>query len=326
MIVVAGESLIDFVHRPLLSVDGQSGPLYEACPGGSPYNCAIALGRLQTDVGFLCPLSDDALGGLLDAQLQNSGVKRLLPDPVAAPTSLAVVSLSPEGGPSYSFYRKDTAERQLDPAAVTAALPPGIEAFQIGSLALIERADGAAWSAALETAASRGALISIDPNVRTRLIGDHEDYRARLSAMLKRADMIKASDEDLDYLYPGLTPEEAIRSAMADHGISLCILTRGKDGGTAFTAAGNRIARPAKIFANVATGKGDSIGAGDSFQAGLLAWLQANGRLSKAGLAGLSEEDLSQMLEFASTVAGLNCARTGCNPPTLDQVREALAN
>ncbi|WP_282605373.1 carbohydrate kinase [Pelagibius sp. Alg239-R121] len=323
MIVVAGESLIDFVHRPQISADASSGPLYEACPGGSPFNCAIALGRLEIDVGFLCPLSNDSLGGLLTDRLQDSNVRLLQSDPVTAPTSLAVVSLSTDGSPSYSFYRQGTADRQLNPGVMTRALSGSIEAFQIGSLALIEKDDGPSWSTALQAAVGHGALISIDPNVRTRLIKDHEDYQSRLTAMLTQADMIKASDEDLEYLYPGLPPEDAIQRAMADHGITLTVLTRGREGATAFTSSGMKVARPAASFTDGDPGRGDSIGAGDSFQAGLLAWLKANGQLSKSRLTALGEEQLAQMLDFASTVAGLNCAETGCNPPTLEQVREA---
>ncbi len=322
MIVVAGESLIDFVHRPEVATEGPRGPLYEACPGGSPYNCAIALGRLQVATGFLCPLSDDSLGRLLAGRLEDSNVTALQSDPVAAPTSLAVVSLSPEGSASYSFYREGTADRQLDPADLAAALPDNIEAFQIGSLALIEQTDGPAWSAALEAAAERGALISIDPNVRNRLIGDYEDYRGRLMAMLAKADMIKASDEDLDYLYPGLSPEDAIRRLMEEQEITLTVLTRGAEGATAFTAAGLQVPMPARSFAS--DGKGDTIGAGDSFQAGLLAWLSRNGALSRSGLEALEDAQLAAMLTFASTVAGLNCAQTGCNPPRLTEVEAAL--
>lgn len=322
MIVVAGESLIDFVHRPEVATEGPRGPLYEACPGGSPYNCAIALGRLQVATGFLCPLSDDSLGRLLAGRLEDSNVTALQSDPVAAPTSLAVVSLSPEGSASYSFYREGTADRQLDPADLAAALPDDIEAFQIGSLALIEQADGPAWSATLEAAAERGAMISIDPNVRNRLIGDYEDYRARLMAMLAKADMIKASDEDLDYLYPGLSPEDAIRRVMEEQEITLTVLTRGAEGATAFTAAGLQVPMPARSFAG--DGKGDTIGAGDSFQAGLLAWLSRNGALSRSGLEALEDAQLAAMLTFASTVAGLNCAQTGCNPPRLTEVEAAL--
>lgn len=322
MIVVAGESLIDFVHRPQISSEGQSGPLYEACPGGSPYNCAVALGRLQIEVGFLCPLSDDSLGALLLARLEDSGVKALMPERVEAPSSLAVVSLSPEGSPSYSFYRQDTADRQLEPEAVTAALPDRIEAFQIGSLALIEKADTLSWATAMDAAVARGAVVSIDPNVRARLISDHKDYRARLMAMLHLADMIKASDEDLDYLYPGLAPDDAIRRAISEHAISLAVLTRGEEGATAFTASGLEVARPARSFNEEGEEKGDSIGAGDSFQAGLIAWLKDNDKLTRSGLAGLSGDDLAQMLDFAGTIAGLNCAETGCNPPTRERVME----
>lgn len=324
MIVVAGESLIDFVHRPEVATEGPRGPLYEACPGGSPYNCAIALGRLGVETGFLCPLSDDSLGRLLAGRLEESGVAPLQADPVGAPTSLAVVSLSPEGSASYSFYREGTADRQLEPAALTSALPDSIEAFQIGSLALIENSDGPAWSAALEAAAARGALISIDPNVRTRLIGDYEDYRIRLMAMLAKADMIKASDEDLDYLYPGLSPEDAIRRAMDEEDIALTVLTRGAEGATVFTATGLQVSAPARSFTGQSAAQGDTIGAGDSFQAGLLAWLSHNDRLSRSGLTTLGEEQLTGMLAFAGTVAGLNCAQTGCNPPRLPEVEAVL--
>lgn len=321
MIVVAGESLIDFVHRPEVASEGPRGPLYEACPGGSPYNCAIALGRLGVETGFLCPLSDDSLGRLLAGRLEDSNVSALQSTPVEAPTSLAVVSLSPEGSASYSFYREGTADRQLDPARLTAALPESVTAFQIGSLALIEKADGPAWSAALEAAAARGALISIDPNVRTRLISDYEDYRARLMSMLAKADMIKASDEDLDYLYPGLSPQDAIRRVMEEQNITLTVLTRGAEGATAFSASGLSVAMPAKSFTAESGTGGDTIGAGDSFQAGLLAWLSRSDKLSKTGLSSLDQAGLEAMLDFASTVAGLNCAETGCNPPRIEQLQ-----
>jgi fructokinase len=313
MFVVGGESLIDLVPEA-----GEGVLRFAAHAGGSPYNCAIALARLGAATGFLCPISADALGTLLLAPLEAAGVAPLLTERVAAPTSLAVVALDAAGKAAYSFYR--AADRAFSREGLIAALPAAPELFQIGGFCPILPEDAAVWREVAATAAARGAVISIDANVRPSLVADFTAYAGRLRAFFDMAQIIKVSDEDLLALEPGLAIEAHAESLLARPRCELVVVTRGERGALALSRSGRAEAgvwRP-PVF-------GDTVGAGDCMMAGVLAFLKDRGALAPGRLAGLGPDALVAMLRFGAVVAGLNCGERGCVPPGRAAVEAALA-
>jgi len=315
MFVVGGESLIDLVSEPR----GPGGTIHmTAHQGGSPYNCAIALSRLGNDTGYLCPISKDGFGSYLMEPLAEAGVYLLLPERVAAPTTLAVVTLDQEGKAQYEFYRG--ADRALTINEGVAALPEQLNLFQVGGFCPIEREDAAVWLEVVKAAIARGATISIDPNVRPTLVNDPQGYRERLSRFLDLSHIIKVSEEDLAWL-DGSKSIEAHAAGLLDRAnCELVVVTRGEKGSRAFTHGG--LAEAGIYRSDVF---GDTVGAGDSLMAGVLTWLGEQEALVPGKLTRLDDVALGKMLEFGAVVAGLNCARKGCQPPTRRQVEAVLA-
>ncbi len=305
MIIVGGENLIDLVQTGT-----EAGkPVYQANPGGSPYNCAAALGRQGVDVAYVTPISRDSLGEMLAQHIAAAGVAAT-GDRRDEPTSMAVVSIVADA-PTYAFYRTATAERMVTEAGILALIPEGTRAFQIGSLALADMPDGAAWEAVFSACKARGILASIDPNVRPSLIPDRDAYLARIERMMAIADVLKISDEDLEWLYPGMDLEAIIARVRARITAPLFVVTRGPQGATGF-AGGHRVDIPAAPVANLI----DTVGAGDTFMATLLA-----GAVRQMPDDG---EALRTLLVRSSTAAALNCERRGCQPPTAAELEAAL--
>ncbi len=317
MFVVAGESLIDLVSEPRKP----GGPVrMQAHPGGSPYNCAIALARLGAPSGFLCPISTDGFGDLLLDPLSAAGVTPLLGLRTAAPTTLAVVTLNEKRQAQYQFYREGTADHDFTRETLMAGLPARIADFQIGGFCPILPRDAAIWLDIAAEAARRGALISIDPNIRPSLVADFPAYRARLEKFLDIAHLVKLSDEDLRHLDPGLSIEDHAAALLARPNCRLVIVTLGEKGSRAFTRAASAdagIYKPEKF--------GDTVGAGDCLMAGILAALAGRNALTPDALAALDAEALAAILRFGAVTAGLNCAVTGSHPPSRAAVEAVLA-
>lgn len=329
MFVVGGESLIDLISEPV----GADGVIrLVAHQGGSPYNCAIALSKLGNETGFMCPISADGLGTYLLGPLAAAGVKPLLTERVAAYTTLAVVTFDEKKSAQYGFYRN--ADRAFSREGMIAALPETLEVFQVGGFCPIDPVDAEAWMAVAREAASRGATLSMDPNVRPSLVPDFAGYKARLGEFLDIVNLVKVSIEDLGALERNRAVKasdfsaeetEAIVAKYVDEflrrpNLGLVIVTFGDEGSRAFTRAGS--AR-AEIFPAVPFG--DTVGAGDSLMAGVLTWLNERGALRPAMLSTLGDEALGEMLRFGAVVAGLNCQHVGCVPPTRPEVDAALA-
>ncbi len=307
-IAVGGENLIDYVNREGVAT---------AHPGGSPYNVAMALGRLGADVTYISPISDDHWGDLLaetlvEANVVLSGGRR------RQPTTMARVTIA-HGIPSYSFERDGTAERAVTAASLRAALPADAGAIHTGSLTLTDGADAEAWERFCAACFDAGVLVSLDPNVRVSVISDIAGYRARIGRMGEHAHLIKLSDEDLAALFPGLLPEAAIAALRDAAPARLVVLTRGGDGMSAWLDD-QRIDMPAETIPRLV----DTVGAGDTFTAALLAGLAELGALSPKGLETLTRDRLHTLLRRANAAAALNCARAGCNPPTLTELEAAL--
>lgn len=309
MILSCGDALYDvFMGSKASGAADTSRITLDARVGGSPLNVAMALSRLGQTAGFFAKVSVDPFGQNLVAHLASEGVDTSLCVRTDAPTTLAVVALDDKGVPSYSFYTSGTADRSLELSELPAQLPDAIRVIHIGS-----------YSTALEpTAGSLEALvtrernrrfISYDPNIRPSIVPDRGVWRARVAALTARAHMVKASIEDIAFLYPG-TDERAILREWLSRGVSLAVATRGDAGAVAMTASG--------LVAEARTPKVkvvDTVGAGDTFQAALLTWLSENDRLSPDGIAALSPADLTKLLEFAARAASITCSRRGADMP-----------
>lgn len=306
MILVGGENLIDFIQEP-----GSGLPKYVANPGGSPFNTAMALGRQQQDTGYLTPISEDSLGQLLRATIEASDVT-CLAAASSKPTSLAVVSLV-NGQPSYQFYREDTAERQVDAASLEASLPAEVTALQLGSLCLANGDDAKAWADLAEKLAARGIPVTFDPNIRAAFIHDRADYLARFRRVAKVARAIKLSDEDIEWLYPGEDMMVAAGALFEEHQPALLVLTKGGDGACGWTSDGRIDVAPAHVSNLV-----DTVGAGDTFMATLIAGLNTAGLLVSD--QAITVAQAKPIMSRAAMAAGINCGRKGCNPPTLAEL------
>jgi fructokinase len=326
MFVVGGESLIDLIAEPT----GPDGAIkLVAHQGGSPYNCAIALSKLGNATGFLCPISHDTLGSYLIGPLAEAGVTPLLKERVADYTTLAVVTFDERRSASYGFYRH--ADRAFTREGLIAALPAEIEVFQVGGFCPIEPEDAAVWLDVVREAARRGATLTMDPNVRPSLVADFAGYKARLSQFLDLVHLVKVSHEDL----MALEKNEAVKDLPADEieaivekyvtdflsrpYCELVIVTFGENGSRAYTRAG-RATQP--VYPAIPFG--DTVGAGDSLMAGVLTQLSETGALRPGELKGLGADALATMLHFGSVVAGINCQRVGCVPPTRAEVDAVL--
>lgn len=307
MLMVGGENLIDLVQ-----IDETDGlPAYQAIPGGSPFNLAIAAGRQGLQTGYLTPISTDKSGDLLAARLHQAGVA-LAGGRHPAPSSLAMVTLT-NGVPSYSFYREGTAERQISEDRLTAAFTAEAQLFHIGSLALAGGADSEAWEAVAQQSKQNGIAVSLDPNVRAGLIADPDSYRARLARLLQLADIIKLSDEDLMWIYPDQSEQGALDQLVQASGASVLVLTRGEQGASLFHD-GHWHDEPVAPMEQLQ----DTVGAGDTFMATMLVWLVQNGAITR--LADLSLGDKLAMVKRAAQAAAINCSRQGCNPPFADEM------
>lgn len=296
MILCAGESLIDMVPDA-----GGFRPL----SGGAVYNTAIALGRIGAPTAYLWPISRDPFGEQLLRPLAEAGVNTGLCPRSDRLTTLAFVTLA-GGEARYAFYDEGSAGRMLT-ASDLPAIPDTISALFIGGISLVPDPCGAAIEALVARLAPRMPVM-IDPNIRPFFIQDADAYRARLQRLLAKADLVKLSSDDLDWLMPGKSLAEAAREILAK-GAKAMFQTGGDKGATAYWH-GQPISVPATRV-QVA----DTIGAGDTFNAGVLAALHQAGTLSRDGLDRLTADALRQALTLGTRAAAITVSRPGANPP-----------
>ena len=303
MIVCAGEALIDMLPRR--TVEGEHA--FAPYPGGAVFNTAVALGRLGAPAGFLSGLSTDLFGAMLERALKESRVGASLCVRSERPTTLAFVTLE-DGQASYAFYDENTALRALTPEDMP-ALPDDVTALFLGGISLVFEPCAGAFEALAAREAGRRAIV-LDPNVRPGFIADPEGYRHRIGRLMALSDVVKVSDEDLHWLMPPAVGHDtgALARAVLDLGPSLVCVTRGAEGATAFSEGG-AVAVPARRARVV-----DTVGAGDTFDAGLMASLHEAGLLAP-GLPGLSEEALRGALALAARAAAVTVSRAGADPP-----------
>jgi fructokinase len=309
---VAGEALIDLIRRP----DGS----YLPCLGGALYNLCRALARQGVGTQYLNPLSRDRFGRELAAQLAADGVGLAHPEPVQQPTSLAVVNLDAHGHPDYAFYREGVADRAVTAQGLSDACAalPGLQIVCTGALALDAR-DSAVYLPWLAAQRAAGCCVVVDANLRPSVMPDLAAYRTAVHAALAHAHLIKASDEDLEHLaLPGADALARARHLLAANPQAhLLALTLGPRGAWLLHRNG------AQWFAceSLPLPVVDTVGAGDSFLAGLLAHLlrqaRATGGASFAQwVESLEADACQQALHHALASASLCVMEQGCVPPS----------
>ncbi len=349
VILVAGEALID-----MLPLEAGGMPCLRPVPGGSPFNVARALSRLGISTRFLCRLSTDAFGDLLTRSLAESGVDLTDCPRTPALSTLGFVTFDAASREArYAFYTEGTAGCALGPEDLPRPLAPDLRAVHVGSFSLAVEPFGAAIEQLVLESAGRGRsagadgrgagpsvraeadpiptqpeagamrrpgalFVSYDPNIRPFLIPDRKRFLSRHQRIGRRADLIKLSREDLQWLHPG-ADEDAVVRGYLEEGAAMVVVTRGEKGSSAW----NRDLRDPVTVGPPRVDVVDTVGAGDTFQAALLAWLARRGALGFESVGRLDRKEVRALLAFATDAAGVTCSRPGCDPPWLRElVRE----
>lgn len=301
MILCCGEALIDFLPR-----EGKDGAaVFQPFNGGSVYNTAIALGRLDVPVGLFAGISQDFFGDSLRKGLSESQVSLKFCKIKPQHTTLAFVKLE-NGHARYSFVDDASAGRNLVKADLP-KLPKAVAALHFGSISLIPEPCGGTYETLLKREA-KSRVISIDPNIRASLIKDRRKHLARLTRLMALADIVKISDEDVAWM-TGRTDLGAAARKWLKAGSRLIAITRGGEGVDVFTRNRHVSLEAPKV--KVA----DTVGAGDTFTAGFLTFLHRQGLLSKKAIAGLDEAGLTAAAAFAMKAAAVTVSRPGADPP-----------
>lgn len=307
MILSCGEALIDMLPRTSTLGEAAFAPY----AGGAVFNTAIALGRLGTPSAFFSGVSNDMLGEILAETLTASKVDTRFLARSDRPTTVAFVKLV-NGQATYAFYDEATAGRMLS-AADLPTLPASISTLFFGGISLVN--DPAASTYEALQARECGARVTmVDPNIRPGFIaGKEAEYRARIERMIARADIVKLSDEDLHWL-EGPGDLTALARGILAKGAKVVFITEGAKGARAVTATQDRFV-PAQRVTVV-----DTVGAGDTFNAGVLAALHQAGALSKAGVANLPDATLDVALSLGARAAAVTVSRAGANPPWANEL------
>lgn len=311
MIVVCGEALIDL----FMNADVPSGPILKAVIGGSPLNLAIGLARLETPAAFFGGLSVDYFGTLLADSLRKEGVDTSLLKRSARPTPLVLVSPDSQGHPSYTFYAHESAAQDVDLADISHPLPSSVQAIALGSYALAVEPVGTALLSLAEREARRTVIV-LDCNLRPAMVGPLHLWRQRIERFAACASIIKLSDEDFagGWSDGAQSDDQATRWLQLD--VKLVIMTHGARGATAWHRCG-RVTVPALPVSVV-----DTVGAGDSFQAALLARLAQNGLLSSLALSTLDRPAILDAMRYANLAAGMACGRRGADLPRRAEIEK----
>ncbi|MFN0113673.1 MAG: carbohydrate kinase family protein [Paracoccaceae bacterium] len=309
MILSCGEALIDMLPRQTTGGEAAFAPY----AGGAVFNTAIALGRLGVTSGFFSGLSTDLFGRLLVDTLAASKVDTTLALRSGRPTTIAFVTLA-DGHATYAFYDEMTAGRML--AAVDLpSLPGKVQALFFGGISLVNDPAASAYEALqLRERARRPTMI--DPNFRALFVdaqealnpGTRARYMARVDRMMAAADIVKLADEEIVMVF-GQSDHLGFARRLIARGPKVVFITEGAKGARAVTATHDRFIPAVKVTV------ADTVGAGDTFNAGVLTSLHRDGLLSMAGVSGLSPEALDRALTLGTRAAAVTVARPGADPP-----------
>jgi fructokinase len=336
LVTCMGESLIDFV--PLNSteqvksesgaredkseVQGRTlpgntvGTDFRMHSGGSILNVAVGLARLGHHVAFAGKIAEDYFGHHLLLTLEAEGVDTRFVSTAKAQTALAFVAME-NGEPVYSFYGEGTADTLLTVDDIPESLYQETSILHIGSISLLR---GTTPTTVLESfeRLKGHALLSLDPNIRAGLIHNESAYRALLQRLIALTDILKLSNVDLAWLLPGASMEDSLLH-LCGLGPALVIITQGEKGVLARSGLTGTVQTAAYPITMI-----DTVGAGDTFCAGVLAKLADESILSRERVLALTEQELRAIISFASAAAALNCTREGANPPNRSEVEQYL--
>lgn len=301
MILCCGEALIDMLPRE--TILGEKG--FAPFAGGAVFNTAIALGRLGQPTGFFTGLSDDMMGGILRDTLRSSHVDFSYCATLSRPTTIAFIKLV-DGHASYAFYDENTAGRMISESDLP-KLGDDCEALHFGAISLIPEPCASTYEALLRRE-HKTRVISLDPNIRPGFIQDKAAHMARIRRMAAMSDIVKFSDEDLAWF--GLEgDEDTLASHWLHHGAKLVVVTRGAEGATGYTQH-HKVTVPSERVTVV-----DTVGAGDTFDAGVLASLKMQNLLTKSQVVNLTEGQIAAALALGAKAAAVTVSRAGANPP-----------
>lgn len=297
-IICYGESLIDFTYE---------NNAFTPHPGGSPYNVAIALSRLGVTVEYISKLSHDLFGDMLNDYLINNNVLTTHINRVNAPSTLAFVKTQIDHEPEYAFYSNQAADVMLK----TDDLPKNLDAsiHHFGSISLMQEPCGTVLEDYITTL---NGFVSFDPNIRASLIPDRKKYLERFYHILASTQILRMSVCDFEWLFPDQTMEQFIQQTFAQQKVQLIAITSGEGGASIYTPEH----RLHQVAANICVA--DTIGAGDTFTAGLLSVLV--NYVKDKQLQGLNQTILQHAIQVATIAAAINCSRKGANPPVLKEV------
>jgi len=274
-------------------------------------NCAVSAARLGAKTRFAGTISTDFFGDQIHAHLDRNQVDCTAVTRVPNPSTLAFVKKANDGSARYAFYTEGSADRALTHEHLSGKIPAGA-LLQIGSISLIGDPESQAILQAV-SAAKDEHIVIFDPNIRLSLINNEADYRARIGRAIETAAIVKTSDEDLEWMFPNTTEEQAVGKLLAA-GVHLVVVTRGAQGSSAISMESRVNVEAIEVDVS------DTIGAGDSYMAALLVWLDEHAIIAREQLAELSEEQRRLMLEFAGKVSAVTCSRVGADPPRREEV------
>jgi fructokinase len=307
MILCCGEALIDMLPRATTAGE----PAFAPHSGGAVFNTAIALGRLGVSVSFFTGLSTDFFGDQLRAELEASKVDLHHVRFSDRPTTLAFVKLN-NGHASYAFFDENSAGRMLRESDLP-VLEDEIQALHFSCISLIPEPCGSTYEALMRREHQRRVTM-LDPNLRSAFVKDKEKHLQRMYRMIAMADIVKLSDEDIAWFGESGSHDE-IAARWLEMGPKLVVITAGAKGADGYTKSA-KIQVPAGKVAVV-----DTVGAGDTFNAGILASLHDGGLLTKQAVAILSTEQVEAALSLAAQAAAVTVSRAGANPPWRAELR-----
>ncbi|MDR2618653.1 MAG: carbohydrate kinase [Treponema sp.] len=320
MIICCGEALIDMVRAAI----PRKGEGFLPFPGGSPFNTAIAIGRLGVPVRFMGRFSTDFFGEILMKRLRDNHVEEDLTIRSPQNSTLAFVKLEKGKEPQYIFYTEGTADRSLNIEDLPKKLPNNTHCITFGSIAMTMEPIASAIETfilrenALQGQGKEAPVISFDPNIRPFMIQDRKAYVKQFEKWIAASTIAKISAADFEFIYPDIDLEKALQKILT-MGPRMVITTLGSKGALALLRRNDgSVTRSSAPVVNVPVV--DTIGAGDTFHGAFLAWLELKRKMSRSALANLTDTELYDALFFANKAAALVCSRHGAEPPTLKEV------
>ena len=305
MILVCGEALIDLFVR----AHGGSDMSTHAVAGGSPFNVAVGLARLDVQTAFLSGISRDHFGAFLVDRLAREGVDGRFIVRTDRPSPISIVATSDDGQPNYTFHGEGAADRSLRLADLPRELPDDVQALTFGSYSMAVEPVGTTFAALAEREHGR-RVISVAPNVRPAVVGDMKSWAVAAERFYRTATMIKTSDEDIRLAWGGRASIADAAAYWLACGAHLVVVTEGAKGATAFSTTGS-VSVPGRCAV-----VRDTVGAGDTFHAALLARLAKTGRLRPEAIAALDPPAIRELLAYATAAAAITVSREGADLPT----------